>query len=460
MKVTLYDLIAANKALKYIDPVQDKSFSITDFYHSIAIPSRKGLAFLYLDNSIASVEVLLNFLQSQWAVCLLSPKMNVANKAQLEAAYKPGYIYDPARDRVADYDPAAFSSGTGLFQRTHAIDYTIHPAIKLLLSTSGSTGSPKMVKLSEENLVQNALSILDYLPVQNSDITPLNLPLFYSYGLSVFTTNSIAGGSILCTSHDIVQQEFWESWKKYGCTSLAGVPYSYEMLLRFGLIGKTQPSLRYMTQAGGKMSTAVLQQMKAISEQYGFSFFAMYGQTEATARMSWLGPEELADKAGSIGKPIKNGVFSIDPLSGELLYSGPNVFGGYAESYAGLDSYEQPGVLHTGDIAEQDDEGYYYITGRMKRFVKLFGTRINLDDIEQLLKEQFPGKTLMCLGNKDQHLLVMHVHEDLDGALVKQFLSSRLSVHPNVIRVQIMEKFPLTSNGKPDYTAAAALVSA
>ncbi len=439
MSKKIYDHIQANAGLRFIDPLSGNTFAAADFHESVAVPAERGLAFLYLDNSITSIEVLLNFLRSEWAISLLNPKLDEAEKLALEKAYLPGYIYDPVRNRNAV---------------TGSVSYPIDPAIKLLLSTSGSTGSPKMVMLSEQNLISNALSILDYLPIQHADTVPLNLPLFYSYGFSLLTTNAIAGGRILCTCRDLIQKEFWEDWQLYQCTSLAGVPYVYEMIRRFDLFPKMLPSLRYLTQAGGKLSATLAAQFAAYGKEYNFPFYIMYGQTEATARMSWLEPAVLNRKIGSIGKAIKNGSFSIDPENSELLYSGPNVFGGYAAHYSDLARYKQPEHLRTGDIAISDEDGDYFIQGRIKRFIKLFGMRINLDETEVMLRQQFPHNNWLCAGDKDQVLYALYEGESRQDTDVRLWLGNRLKVHPNVIKVQGLDAFPLNGNGKTDYARA------
>jgi acyl-CoA synthetase (AMP-forming)/AMP-acid ligase II len=297
------------------------------------------------------------------------------------------------------------------------------------------------------------LSILDYLPVNNSDITPLNLPVFYSYGLSVFTTNSIAGGQVVCGNRDVVQKEFWQDMEQYGYTSVAGVPYVYEMLHRIGFYRREYPSLRYMTQAGGKLNGSLIKSFGEYLAERDKQFFVMYGQTEATARMAYMPPHDLLQKIGSIGMPIKGGEFTLAPDTNELLYSGPNVFGGYATSAADLATFEHLPVLHTGDVAERDADGYYYITGRLKRFVKLFGTRINLDEVETILKQEMQGETFACIGIDDRHLLVFHRQAALDDNSIRSLLAKKLGLHPTAFKVQKIEEFPLTPNGKLDYTA-------
>ncbi len=449
----LYELIARNPHLQYIDAASGKSYRLQDFKSSLDITDQQQLALLYLDNSIAAIEVLLNCLDSRLTIALLSQKLNTAYKQQLEAAYVPFYIYDPTREQVQGYTRYNASTTISLFRNQGNVTGAIHPDIKLLLSTSGTTGSPKFVKLSEANLVQNALSILDYLPVNHQDVTPLNLPVFYSYGLSVFTTNSIAGGAIVCASRDVVQKEFWEDSLRYGYTSIAGVPYVYEMLHRIGFCRKEYPALRYMTQAGGKLSPSLVKVFGEYLAARNQQFFVMYGQTEATARMSYMPPQALLQKTGSIGLPIKNGQFCIAPDTQELLYTGPNVFGGYALSAADLAIFEPLPVLHTGDVAKQDSDGYYYITGRMKRFVKLFGVRVNLDEVETILKQETNGGTFACIGVEDQHLLVLHQQNALEDKAIRQLLNEKLHLHPSAFKVQQVDQFVLTPNGKIDYTA-------
>ena len=450
----LYDLIFNNEGLHYIDPLTGISRTPKDFHESLAIEDTAGLVFLYPDNQLKSAELLLNFLRTDFTIALLSPALNKDYKEQLEKHYHPYYIYDPSRSEREGYTTVNAGPEHALFKQKETAKTLVNPLIKLMINTSGSTGSPKFVKLSEQNIVSNALSIIDYLPVKQFDIAPLNLPLFYSYGFSVFTSNSIAGGGIVCTNRTVMEKEFWQELEQFQYTSLAGVPYVYEMLQRIGFLNKEYPSLRYMTQAGGRLNTSVLMEFGAYAVKHGLSFFSMYGQTEATARISYLPPEYLQDKPGSIGKPIKGGKLDIDPSSGELRYYGPNIFGGYATRIEDLLEYQQDTVLYTGDIARQDEDGFFYITGRSKRFIKLFGTRINLDEIEQLLKQSFAGASFICMAEEDQYLVVAFFDAAIHEKAIKTLLFEQIKVHPASIKVRLLDQMPLTPNGKIDYIAA------
>ncbi len=450
-------MISKNPALKFIDAETDNAFTLSELLNSKIsekLTTPRSLAFLYLDNSFNAVSTLLNFFNSSHVVVLLNTKLNEKLKSNLEQVYSPSFIYDPERNAIEGYS----NSDINLFYKSVATP-NLHSELKLMLSTSGTTGSPKFVKLSENNLVENALSIIDYLPIKATDTTPLNLPVYYSYGLSVLTSNSLAGGKIICSNKDILQKEFWLEMEKFGYTSLSGVPYFYEMLNRLGFARKQYPTLRYLTQAGGKLNEKMLDIFSEYSTQNGIDFYVMYGQTEATARMSYLLPSLLHSKKGSIGKPINKGLFSILDETDELVYEGPNVFGGYAEKPEDLATFETNEKLHTGDIAEMDSDGFYFIKGRLKRITKIFGNRVNLDEIEQLLKNNFLQNQFACAGLNDQFLIIGVTGINKDENEIKQFISDTLKIHPTVIKIAFINELPLTANGKPDYAKLAELFS-
>jgi long-chain acyl-CoA synthetase len=454
--MTLFEAVRENRQLKYIDGDNGKQYSFDQL--PLFTPknyAKKQLAFLYLDNSVNAVSVFWSFMNSNYAIALLSPNIPEAFKTHLEEIYSPACIYDTTRTVIASYQHTSVES-TGTFYCEQEHNLFIHEEIKVLLNTSGTTGSPKFVKLSDKNLLSNALSIVDYLPVNGSDVTPLNLPIYYSYGLSVLTSNSIRGGQIVCSNVDVLNKAFWQKMNEYRYTSIAGVPFVYEMLERIGFRKSTYPSLKYMTVAGGKLEQPIMQKFAEYALGQHIAFYVMYGQTEATARMSYVPSGNLINKIGSIGIAIKNGRFDLEPETGELCYSGPNVFGGYVNTPADLATYEQPSLLHTGDLARVDNDGYYYITGRVKRIVKLFGTRINLDEIETILIS-YCGKAVKCTGINDKILLIAVTDQDIDGADLTRYLAEVTKLHPSVIKVQYIEEYPLSLNGKVDYNKIAEL---
>lgn len=442
----LYNFLTQNASLKFIDAEnrEEKLFSDLDL---IDIDSSvRQLAFLYLDNSLYSVEIFLSFVRSEHAIVLLSPDISEEMKLDLEQKYMPTFIFDQKRNSIFEYFP---SIAISLFEAIKKNTVVIAAEIKILLSTSGTTGSPKFVKLSEDNLIANAISITEYLPILSSDVTPLNLPIYYSYGLSVFTSNCYKGGTIVCTNKTLIEKDFWVDFEQYRYSTFAGVPYVYEMLDRIGFTKKEYNSLRYFTQAGGKLHNKLQEKFGNYALENKKDFFVMYGQTEATARMAYLPADKVIEKMGTIGIAIPNGNLEIDSDNNELVYYGENVFGGYAEQINDLLSFNQSMPLRTGDIAEQDIDGYFYIKGRLKRFVKLFGNRINLDEVEKLIFDRL-GDSVKCVGIEDKYLLlVSDIYVDFDS--VKKELVESLKLHKTVIKSMIVEELPLTQNGKTNY---------
>lgn len=447
--MTLFDLALQNKKLVYIDDVHDSSYTLSEIANISFADTEKKLFFAYLDNTVASISIFWSLMKSKHCIALLSPHITNHFKNELEEMYHPTYIFDTTRNSINGYNLIC-KDKTNYFNITNTNNYSINQNIKVLISTSGTTGSPKFVKLSEDNLILNALAITQYLPIQDSDVTPLNLPIFYSYGLSVLTSNSIKGGKIICSNDDLLKKTFWENFIKYGYTSFAGVPFVYEMLDRIGFTKKTYPSLKYFTQAGGKLQDHLVKKYGEYALQNNKLFFVMYGQTEATARMSYLPPSLTLKKIGSIGKPIPNGEFILDNETGELCYKGLNVFGGYVENISDLEWFTQETILRTGDIAKVDEDGFYYITGRLKRFSKLYGNRINLDEVENIVAKQL-FIDIKCIGVNDSQLIIFCATPEVDLKSVIQFISTELKLHISVIKSFFVEQFPLTNNGKINY---------
>ncbi len=342
---------------------------------------------------------------------------------------------DPAAI-IETYDPRYVITGESVEVREHAAPADLHPDLSVLLSTSGSTGSPKLVRLTQANVRANAASIAEYLGLDRQERAIQSLPLSYSYGLSVLNSHLHAGASIAFTAHSVIRPEFWDDVRRHEATSFAGVPYAYAMLERIGMRDMTLPSLRTLTQAGGRLEPEVAARFAAQRR-----FFVMYGQTEATARIAYVPPERLADKPGSIGIAIPGGELSVD--DGELVYRGPNVMLGYATSRADLARGDElGGVLRTGDLGHHDDEGFFYVTGRAKRIAKVYGQRINLDEIEAAID----GPAGAIAG--DDRIDVF-----TERGADARALAGRFRLPPRALRVHEIERLPVKSSGKVDYAA-------
>jgi acyl-CoA synthetase (AMP-forming)/AMP-acid ligase II len=273
------------------------------------------------------------------------------------------------------------------------------------------------------------------------------LPINYSFGLSILNSHLFVGAKVVMTIESITQRRFWDLFKNFKVTSLSGVPYTFEILKKFKLLNTELPSLKTLTQAGGKLSNNIIEYFTELSSNKGIRFFVMYGQTEATARMSYLPPQYNKEKIGSIGKPIPNGEFQIideknnkiekSGIEGELVYIGPNVMLGYAECKEDLTLGNiNNGRLHTGDIAFFDDNGFFFIVGRIKRFIKIFGNRVNLDELEKLLLDE--GIKSACTG-KDNNLVIYILKQD-DFSIVKEFLTKKIGIHFSVFEIKIILK--------------------
>ena len=356
---------------------------------------------------------------------------------------------------LRSYDPDVVIHGSGIHERRSESAHRLHPDLALLLSTSGSTGSPKLVRLSRRNLVANATAIADCLPIRETDRAATTLPMAYCYGLSVVHSHLLRGAALILTDRSVVDDEFWALFRRHRGTSFAGVPYTFDMLERIGFEGTDLPDLRYVTQAGGRLSPERVRNFSALGDCNGWQLFVMYGATEATARMAYLPPELAQSRPSSIGRPIPGGSFTIEPVDGwsdpdvgELVYRGPNVMMGYAHSGADLALGKSVDTLHTGDIARRAPDGLYEVIGRSSRFVKLYGLRIDLQRVEAALSED--GVTAFCTDGDDRLLVAAVGHGE---HAVQRITVSASGLPAAAIRVVTVDELPLLPSGKPDYQA-------
>lgn len=333
---------------------------------------------------------------------------------------------------------------------------SLHPDLALMLSTSGSTGSPKCVKLSLANISANAASIGEYLNISSDERGVVNLPTHYSYGLSVVNSHLYAGATLLLTDHSVIDDQFWAFLRENEATSFQGVPHVYDLLQKVDFENLAPKSLRYFTQAGGRLDAQKVQHFHALAQAHDWRFYVMYGQTEATARMAYMPPESLAAYPSSIGVPIPRGKFSIQgddgsPVGidqeGELVYEGPNVMMGYATNANELANEPMKAKLVTGDLARVDSDGFYYITGRLSRFIKIFGNRIGLDDVERKLSSQHIEAKVTGI---DDHLIVAAL-TDADEQKLCRILEEDLKLPKAYYSIHMLDEYPLLSSGKVDY---------
>lgn len=422
----------------------------------------RQILMLLCDNSVEAISTYVCALQKGIIPLMVNSSMSPELLLSIYDKYKPAYIF--MKNNVCcffkQYHCIHKVFNYQLFQADAFVDYLVNDELALLLTTSGSTGSPKLVRQSYKNIQSNAYSISRYLNIQEDDVAITTLPLNYTYGLSIVNSHFEKGAALVVTNKSFFDKDFWQLCNKHRVTNFGGVPYSYDILQTIGFEQMQIPSLRYITQAGGKLHEDKVNEMIEICEKKGIQFIIMYGQTEATARMSYLPWEQARKKSASIGIAIPDGKFQLvdddgEEITeadhvGELVYYGPNVTLGYAEHYHDLcKENEFDGMLHTGDLAKRDRDGFYYIVGRKKRFIKLFGNRVNLDEAEQLLiKNHY---SCVCSG-KDDCLTIYTVDRGKSDEILN-FISEIMGFHKSAFCIQEIEEIPRTSSGKVDYSA-------
>lgn len=361
-------------------------------------------------------------------------------------------------EMIEAYQPDVVIDGSGLQVRTGGA-HRLHDELALLMSTSGSTGSPKLVRLSRTNLIKNAAAIAEYLGIRRTDRAATTLPMSYCYGLSVVHSHLLAGAAVILTEQSVADAGFWELFRRHRGTTFAGVPYTFELLERVGFGSMDLPHLRYLTQAGGRMPPERVREFAGLADRQGWQLFVMYGATEATARMSYLPPDLAHSRPTSIGRPVPGGSFSIKTVdgwpdgTGELVFRGPNVMMGYAHRPLDLTLGATLNELPTGDIARRGHDGLYEVIGRRSRFMKIYGLRIDLAQLETTLRAQ--GVRALCIEN-DERLAVVVAGEG-DRRNLQRLAACAAGVPTAAVTAVCVPQLPMLASGKPDYPAARAL---
>jgi acyl-CoA synthetase (AMP-forming)/AMP-acid ligase II len=362
-------------------------------------------------------------------------------------------IFRPDAVAWADGDGVAIESVNE--RRAHSV----HPDLAMLMGTSGSTGSPRLVRLSHANLQSNAEAIAAYMGLGPADRAITALPMHYCYGLSVVHSHLWAGASVVLTERSVTDPAFWGLVRAHRVTGLAGVPHTFDLLERAGFADMHVPSLRYITQAGGRLAPERVRHYAELGARRGWELVVMYGQTEATARMAYLPAALASAHPQCIGVPIPGGAFTLRPDAdhpdsdvGELIYRGPNVMMGYAEHPSDLAAGADLTELATGDLARRTSEGLYEIVGRRSRFLKIVGLRVDLGEVERMLAGE--GVEAVCAG--DDERLVVAVTGAACPAATTTLIAGRIGIPAWRIRARHVPEIPRLPNGKPDYRAIAA----
>lgn len=437
-----------------------------DIKRTASFLNDRELIFVLCRNDYMSLLFYLAALYKGAVPLLLTAESQGPHLAGLFELYSPQVVVgtpDTINSQI-NLDPVSQHEGYTLYRNNASASPHLHANLAYLATTSGSTGDPKLVRLSANNLKFNAAAIAKYLDITPNDRAITSLPISYSYGLSVVNSHLLAGASIVLSDHSLMEKEFWQEINTHNVTSFAGVPYHYEMLLRLGLARLKIPSITKMTQAGGCLDTGKIEKIHKFCDEKGIKFWVMYGQTEASPRISYLPREDTVRKLGSIGIPIPGGKLwvkgedEVDITStgqiGELIYEGDNVCLGYARNKKDLaqgDNNQKK--LSTGDLARCDKEGYFYIEGRLTRFLKVFGNRISLNQIEAHLSEK--GFESVAHGQDDQLVVSIVSDKELDEENIKRELAILIGVNMMAISIISLKEFPRLATGKIDYQCLA-----
>lgn len=427
------------------------------------IIGRHCLVFVLCRNETGALVGYTGMINAGMVPLLLNSHMDREALADLLDAYQPPYLWVPEgmADTFPDCTPVYSAFGYCLLRSHYGTEYPLHPDLSLLLTTSGSTGSPKLVRQSYANVKANAKSIAQYLELDETERPITTLPMNYTYGLSIINSHLLVGAALLITDKSLTQKEFWQFFRAQEATSFGGVPYTYEMLDKMRFQRMNLPSLRTMTQAGGKLLPELHKKFAEFAAENGKRFVVMYGQCEATARMGYLPADKAIEKCGSMGIAIPGGTFHLmdeggqavtNPhVTGELVYEGPNVTLGYAECGEDLaKGDERRGILETGDMAQFDEDGYYYIVGRKKRFLKIYGNRVNLDEIDRMVKGKF-GQIDFASAGVDDHMYLF-VTDGSAAEAIKEFVVNKTGLNPAAFKTVVMNEIPKNDSGKTLYT--------
>jgi acyl-CoA synthetase (AMP-forming)/AMP-acid ligase II len=415
----------------------------------------RGVMAIICDKNRETVTGYVGALRAGHVPLLLDPTATAGSLHQQITRYEPEYVFS-----VPELVPPGYAMlddvGTYVVagRTDHHAKTDLHPDLAALIPTSGSTGDPKAVRLSCKNLASVTSCIADYLSLDHQRRAISLLPLQYSYGLSVLNATMEARGSFVITDLSPVTRDFWQIIVDRGVTDFSAVPFVFETIKRMQFSKDVMNTLCCVTQAGGRLDPKTTQHFLELFSAHGIEYFTMYGATEASPRIAYLHPDDAPHRHGSVGKPIAIGAVTladIDPsgCEGELVYSGPNVCMGYSSTRVDLAAGDEfGGTLRTGDMARLDDDGFIYITGRLKRFVKVHGVSVNLAYVESQFREA--DFDLYVVGRENRISMVSEIDY---GERILHFAKERFTFHPSVWHSVVIDRIPLTSSAKVDYTA-------
>jgi len=414
----------------------------------------RALIFILAENKIGSLLGYTSALSNRIVPLVISAKTEQGLFRDLFNKYKPEYLWAPEEMAETLGYEVVFSAWDYALLRTNNPSVPLFEDLSLLLPTSGSTGSPKLVRHSYRNIEANADNVRRLFNLTDTEKAMAILPMHYTMGLSVIASHLLAGATLLLSGRSLLDKGFWSLLKE--ATSFTGVPYSYEILMKMRFTRMDLPNLRIITQGGGKLTEEMFQALAQYAHDKGKQFIATYGQSECTARMAYLPAELALTKTCSIGIAEPGGQLSIvdadgnetfeGEATGEMVYRGENVTLGYATCLEDLSKGdENHGIMHTGDLAHRDADGCYFIVGRLKRFLKIFGLRIGLDEVENLIKSEYQ---IDCYCKGDDKKLIVLVTKPSVVEQLPAFIEEKTHLFHQNIEVQLVDAILRNEAGK------------
>jgi len=425
---------------------------ILEFSTELKFIKKNELSILIVENDLLSYKLYLGLLLAKKPFLILDKSLPDDFLNNFISDYLPTYIFSSS-----NFFASSVLHNIHFRKIPKNNTFTIDSNIALIIPTSGSTGDRKSVMLSYKALNINAKSISEYLELSQKDVSITNLPLSYAYGISILNSHFINGGKIVVTNLSIVQKEFWELFQEFDITNFNGVPYTYSTMERMNLNIFKSKNFRFFTQAGGHLKEEVKRKYLNFCLENNKEFYVMYGQTEAAPRISYLLLNRDPSKLNSIGIPIPNGKIYlkkddiiIDTImqEGELCYEGDNIYSGYAKSHNDLNSVQSIKVLNTGDIAYRDADGFYFITGRKSRFIKIDGKRFSLDSIQNELSSIFEIEVI-CIEKLGKIQIISEEEISLNDIFSKYM--KKLSIRNSHYEFNKVKAFPRNITGKVMY---------
>ena len=421
----------------------------------------RQIVILLCNNSYECLLIYLACLKKGSIPLLLSDNICESHLNEYIKRYLPTYVFSPKEINIYENKNISFIENY-FFYKNQKDNFVDNKYLSLLLTTSGSTGNPKVVKVSKKNLTSNTLAICKYLNLSEKERHITILPMNYTYGLSCINTFLYSGGSIILNSDAITTKAFWINVEKNEPTYFSGVPFTYEIISKYFLEKLKNSSVKVFTQAGGKLGNQFLEKFIKFSEENNKKFIVMYGQTEATARMSYLPFSKLKEKIGSIGIAIPGGKFKLrntyiennerNKIMGELVYQGDNVTEGYAHTFEELSELKKkPNFLNTGDIAWIDKDNYVFLVGRISKFAKISGIRVSLVDIEDFLNN-LGYKSAVCSDDIFLRIFIENKEKNkINIVELKKKISNKINISSNSIKFKEISEMPRLDSGKINY---------